>query len=50
MALEAGLDVELPSVACYGSALVSAVQDGAGSSILRSGSATAGGKALAVSP
>ena len=28
MALEAGLDVELPSVACYGSALVSAVQDG----------------------
>ena len=28
MALEAGLDVELPSVTCYGSALVSAVQDG----------------------
>ena len=28
MALAAGLDVELPSVACYGSALVSAVQDG----------------------
>ena len=28
MALEAGLDVELPSVACYGSALVSAVRDG----------------------
>jgi len=28
MALEAGLDVELPSVVCYGSALVSAVQDG----------------------
>ena len=28
LALEAGLDVELPSVACYGSALVSAVRDG----------------------
>ena len=28
LALQAGLDVELPSVACYGSALVSAVKDG----------------------
>ena len=28
LALEAGLDVELPSVACYGSALVSAVREG----------------------
>jgi len=28
LALEAGLDVELPSVACYGPALVSAVRDG----------------------
>jgi beta-xylosidase len=28
LALEAGLDVELPNVACYGSALVSAVRDG----------------------
>ena len=28
LALEAGLDVELPSVACYGAALVSAVRDG----------------------
>jgi beta-xylosidase len=28
LALEAGLDVELPTVACYGSALVSAVRDG----------------------
>jgi beta-xylosidase len=28
LALEAGLDVELPSVACYGSALVNAVRDG----------------------
>ena len=28
LALEAGLDVELPTVACYGAALVSAVRDG----------------------
>jgi beta-xylosidase len=28
LALEAGLDVELPSVACYGPALVTAVRDG----------------------
>lgn len=28
LALEAGLDVELPSVACYGAALVGAVRDG----------------------
>jgi len=28
LALEAGLDVELPSVACYGAALVSAVREG----------------------
>jgi beta-xylosidase len=28
LALEADLPVELPSVACYGSVLVSAVQDG----------------------